>query len=156
MDEVKVNTNYKCGICDVENMTHEEWKEHFSTDKGHQKKVQEIVMKKLYCEKCDVQCNTQMLFAKHLTTKKHSGKGFLKPEDLFCKSCNLQCRTRFDYDNHLKTKLHAKRVSGINGYRCEICDYSCKLTHLWDQHCKTKKHLASVSTSMSSETSSLS
>jgi hypothetical protein len=147
MDEVSVNTNYACYLCNVENMTHEEWKEHHFSDKVHLNKALELSKKKMYCEKCDLQCSSNLTYSRHLTTKKHTGKGFLQPEDLYCGTCKMQCRSRFDYENHLQTKLHAKRVQGGNNYRCESCDYSCKLTHLWEQHCNTKKHLASVTTS---------
>lgn len=146
MEIFPVNTNFKCVLCNVENMTHEAWKHHFSFDKKHAQKCEEIRLKKLYCEKCDVQCNTISQFDRHNKTKKHTGKSQAKAEELFCKTCNKQYRQQTEYDTHLLTNLHKKKCSKVD-YNCKCCDYVCETSFLWNQHCKTAKHLASVTAS---------
>ena len=84
MDEVEVKCDYKCFICNVENMTHEEWKEHYSSDPGHLKKVKAAQHKRFYCEKCDVQCTKKSEYIRHCSSKKHTEKGIDSTKQLYC------------------------------------------------------------------------
>ena len=144
MDEVEVKCDYKCFICNVENMTHEEWKEHYSSDPGHLKKVKAAQHKRFYCEKCDVQCTKKSEYIRHCSSKKHTEKGIDSTKQLYCVKCEIQCRNNSEWIAHLETRKHNKE--NRENYTCQECDYTCKKEHLWTQHIKTKKHIRNTNT----------
>ena len=144
MEEVAVKCDYQCFICSVSNMTHEEWKEHHSTDLEHLKKVKVAQSKRFYCKKCDVQCTKNCEYIRHCSSKKHTGKGTISAKELYCEKCETQCRNKSELAAHLETRKHLKENSA--NFTCQECDYTCKKEHLWTQHLKTAKHLRNTNT----------
>lgn len=144
MDEVNVKCDYKCFICNVGNMTHEEWKEHHSADPVHRRKVLAAQHKRFYCEKCNVQCTKNCEYIRHCSSKKHTGKGTISAKELYCVKCETQCRNKSEWAAHLETRKHTKENSA--NFTCQECDYTCKKEHLWAQHLKTTKHLRNTNT----------
>jgi len=63
-------TNHLCRACKVSGMTHDEYINHTKT-KEHAKVMSEAFLKRIYCNKCDLQCETQIQFDKHILSKKH-------------------------------------------------------------------------------------
>jgi len=145
MDEVEVKTNYNCHICSIGNMTHDQWKNHWSFDQNHKQKVKATIHKQFYCESCEVQCTKKSEYIRHCLSKKHTGKGTVLAEELYCKKCEIQCRNKSEWSAHLETKKHTKE-NGQESYTCEKCDYTCKKEHLWIQHQKTQKHIKNTNT----------
>jgi len=140
MDEV--NQNYKCHICSINGLNHEEWKDHFANNKEHLKKVEILVKKKYYCNKCECQFEDQRRYDRHTESKKHK-EGRLLFEELFCNKCSTQCRNKAELENHIKTKKHlnTNTKKTEEDFFCNKCSTQCHTNSEWDKHIKTKKHI---------------
>ena len=82
-------------------MTHKEFIDH-TFSKEHDKKERIQFLKRIYCEKCNLQCETKKQYDKHILGKKHNKSCI----NLFCEKCNMKYRFKKEYDAHLLTKKH--------------------------------------------------
>jgi len=142
MDEIDVNflnRKFGCKTCSIENMNHEAWKNHFSNDKEHLRRVEEKVLKSLFCDKCEVQCKNRDQFERHCKTNTHKNPKV----KLYCEICEQKYRFNKEYLNHLETNKHKNKLTGsatkIQLY-CETCDQMFRFKQEFLNHLETNKH----------------
>ncbi len=131
-----ISNNHKCRVCGIEGMTHKEFIDHTFT-KEHDRKERIRFLKTIYCEKCDLQCETRKQYDKHILGLKHNKNS----NDLFCEKCNMKYRFKKEYDAHLLTKKHLNGLQNKDEFFCEKCNVKSNCKSAFELHLKTKRHL---------------
>ena len=137
----KKENDHNCLICDLKNMTHDEYIDHTFT-KEHIRKDSEAYYKSLYCSKCSLQCDNKKEFVRHCETLRHN-RDPNEVKDLtqfFCEKCNIQCRCKSEFERHCESKKHLEGKSIKKEYFCEKCNIKCLCNKSWENHLKTTKH----------------
>jgi hypothetical protein len=142
----EVESKYRCPICNVNELTHDEWKDHQLYDE-HRANVKRLLKNKYYCKKCEYQFETQRLFERHCESDKHKGLKMTK-EQLYCKKCDIQCDNKAKWDDHILTKKHLndKKKKTKEELCCLKCNTQCHNDSEWEKHLKTKKHIRNTNT----------
>ena len=137
---VEVEGNYKCFICNINGLTHQQWKDHQLYDE-HIALVKQLTKKQHYCKKCDYQFEDRRRFERHCESKKHKF-GQLTIDELYCNKCNTQCQNKAKWDEHILTKKHLndKEKTTSEELFCNKCNLQCHNNSEWEKHIKTKKH----------------
>lgn len=88
------------------------------------------------CTVCNVVCNSQEVFDKHLSGKKHAAQAALTSQNPYVAAIGPQ------YDGSLKKKPKKNKV--VQFAWCEVCKISCNSNEIYAKHLSGKKHLKNV------------
>ncbi|KAA0057979.1 zinc finger protein 346 [Cucumis melo var. makuwa] len=88
------------------------------------------------CTVCNIVCNSQEVFDKHLSGKKHAAQAALTSHVPYVAAIGPQ------YDGSLKKKLKKNKV--VQSAWCEVCKISCNSNEIYAMHLSGKKHLKNV------------
>jgi hypothetical protein len=104
--------------------------------------------KKLYCSICNIQCESNAAYDRHIDTISHNEKINPTKLDLECKTCNIKCLSQPQIRKHLQTKKHKDMVASGKvaeeniSLDCEVCKIRCPSQKTMRAHLLTKKHLS--------------
>lgn len=85
------------------------------------------------CTICNVACNSQVVFLKHLTGKKHAAQVGLRPQHLVVQP----------HSNGIWSKV-PKKPKFVQSAWCEVCKINCNSSDVFTKHILGKKHLKNL------------
>lgn len=88
------------------------------------------------CTVCNVVCNSQEVFDKHLSGKKHAAQAVLTSQNPYAAAIRSQ------YDGSSKKKPKKNKV--VQFAWCEVCKISCNSNEIYAKHLSGKKHLKNI------------
>ena len=114
-------------------------------------KIKPKHMKKIICEKCNIEC-LKTDWASHILSDGHKQQtnAFKNAKQYNCESCNFICSKQSNYNTHLLTSKHKMIIDGnsydaIKIYKC-ICGCTYKYSSGYCRHKKSCTYINSPTT----------
>ena len=101
---------------------------------------------KYVCEKCNIKCNDESRWKKHIETEKHK-TGIKKKrsdtkEPYKCDKCEYKTKFTTSFKQH-KLNEHKNKEEREDGFKfyCSLCDYGTFSVDFYEKHVKTNNHI---------------
>jgi hypothetical protein len=92
-----------CEECAFKSADSDIFENHFSNAR-HQDAIKRF---DIYCDTCNVQCQSQIKFREHCDSTKHKKAiGEIKQTEFSCEKCQYKTPFKQHYEKHLATKKH--------------------------------------------------